>query len=37
VTWLSPFGALTFSLAAPFNDQPDDETKTLQFTFGGGF
>lgn len=37
VTWLSPFGALTFSLAAPFNDQPDDETKTFQFTFGGGF
>jgi outer membrane protein insertion porin family len=37
VTWLSPFGALSFSLAAPFNDQPDDETKTFQFTFGGGF
>jgi outer membrane protein insertion porin family len=37
VTWLSPFGALTFSLAAPFNDQPEDETKTFQFTFGGGF
>jgi outer membrane protein insertion porin family len=37
VTWLSPFGALTFSLAVPFNDQPEDETKTFQFTFGGGF
>lgn len=37
VTWLSPFGALTASLAAPFNDQPGDETKTFQFTFGSGF
>jgi len=37
VTWLSPFGALSVSLAAPFNDQEDDETKTFQFNFGGGF
>ncbi len=37
VTWLSPFGALTASLASPFNDQADDETKTFQFTFGSGF
>ena len=37
VTWLSPFGALSFSLATPFNDQPDDDTKAFQFTFGGGF
>lgn len=37
VTWLSPFGALSFSLAAPFNDQPGDDTKAFQFTFGGGF
>jgi len=37
VTWLSPFGALSVSLAAPFNDQPDDETKTFQFNFGSGF
>jgi len=37
VTWLSPFGALSVSLAAPFNDQDDDETKTFQFNFGSGF
>lgn len=37
VTWLSPFGALTFSVAAPFNKQPEDETKSFQFTFGSGF
>lgn len=37
VTWLSPFGALSVSLAAPFNDQPGDETKTFQFNFGNGF
>jgi len=37
VTWLSPFGALSVSVAAPFNDQPDDETKTFQFNFGSGF
>ena len=37
VTWLSPFGALSVSLAAPFNDKEDDETKTFQFNFGSGF
>ncbi len=37
VTWLSPFGALSVSVAAPFNDQPDDDTKTFQFNFGNGF
>jgi len=37
VTWLSPFGALSVSLAAPFNDQENDETKTFQFNFGSGF
>jgi len=37
VTWLSPFGALSVSVAAPFNDQSDDETKSFQFNFGGGF
>ena len=37
VTWLSPFGALSVSLAAPFNDQAEDETKTFQFNFGSGF
>jgi len=37
VTWISPFGALSVSLAAPFNDQKDDETKLFQFNFGSGF
>jgi len=37
VTWLSPFGALSVSVAAPFNDQPNDDTKTFQFNFGNGF
>ena len=37
VTWLSPFGALSVSLATPFNDQPEDQTKTFQFNFGSGF
>ena len=37
VTWLSPFGALSVSVAAPFNDQDEDETKTFQFNFGSGF
>ena len=37
VTWLSPFGALSVSLATPFNDKENDETKTFQFNFGSGF
>ncbi|MGD8742391.1 MAG: outer membrane protein assembly factor BamA [Granulosicoccaceae bacterium] len=37
VTWLSPFGALTFSVAAPFNEQEGDETKSFQFNFGSSF
>lgn len=37
VTWLSPFGALTVSVATPFNDQDGDDTKTFQFQFGSGF
>ena len=37
VTWLSPFGALSVSVAAPFNDQDEDETKSFQFNFGSGF
>lgn len=35
--WLSPFGVLTVSVAAPFNDQPGDKTQTFQFTFGTSF
>ena len=35
--WLSPLGALTFSVALPINDQPVDETEPFQFTFGTSF
>ncbi|MDF1688748.1 MAG: outer membrane protein assembly factor BamA [Cycloclasticus sp.] len=34
--WLSPFGALSFSLAMPMNDGEDDEVQTFQFAFGSG-
>ena len=33
-TWLSPLGALTFSLAYPINDKVRDDTESFQFTFG---
>lgn len=36
-TWLSPFGALTVSLAQPLNKEDDDETQTFQFQFGQSF
>jgi len=34
VTWISPFGALTGLVAAPFNAEKDDTTENFQFTFG---
>lgn len=34
--WLSPFGALSFSLAMPINDDEDDEVQAFQFAFGSG-
>ncbi|PHS71320.1 MAG: outer membrane protein assembly factor BamA [Cycloclasticus sp.] len=34
--WLSPFGALSFSLAQPINKGDDDEIQTFQFAFGSG-
>ncbi|MEH6503641.1 MAG: outer membrane protein assembly factor BamA [Cycloclasticus sp.] len=34
--WLSPFGALSFSLAQPLNDDENDEVQTFQFSFGSG-
>lgn len=37
VTWLSPLGALTFSLAEPFNTQPGDDTEGFQFSLGSAF
>lgn len=36
-TWLSPFGPLTVSLAAPLNDDNLDETETFQFGMGTNF
>jgi len=35
--WISPFGAMSFSLAQPFNDQSGDETETFQFSLGSTF
>jgi len=35
--WLSPLGMLSFSLAKPLNDKPDDETQIFQFTLGANF
>ncbi|MDM8547987.1 outer membrane protein assembly factor BamA [Candidatus Venteria ishoeyi] len=33
-TWLSPMGALSFSLAKPLKKQDNDETQIFQFTLG---
>lgn len=35
--WISPFGAMSFSIAQPFNEQTDDETETFQFSLGSTF
>ena len=36
--WLSPFGALVFSVAQPLNDKsPPDQVQRFQFSFGSGF
>jgi outer membrane protein insertion porin family len=32
--WLSPVGPLSIILAAPLNEEPEDETETVQFTLG---
>lgn len=37
VTYLSPFGPLTFYLAKPFTKNSRDRTKTFDFTIGAGF
>ena len=36
-SWLSPFGALTVSIAQPLNAQDGDRTQNFQFQFGSGF
>ncbi|MBI5463199.1 MAG: outer membrane protein assembly factor BamA [Gammaproteobacteria bacterium] len=33
-TWLSPLGALSFSLAKPLNDKDGDQVQVFQFTIG---
>jgi outer membrane protein insertion porin family len=35
--WVSPFGLVSVSIAAPFGDEPEDETQPFQFTFGTNF
>ena len=35
--WISPFGVVRVSLAAPLNDQSEDDTQPFQFTFGTSF
>lgn len=35
--WISPFGAMSFSVARPFNQQEDDETEAFQFSLGSTF
>jgi outer membrane protein insertion porin family len=37
VTYLSPFGPLTFYLAKPFSKDDRDQTKSFDFTIGAGF
>lgn len=37
LTWLSPVGALSLSLAYPLNEQDGDETQVFQFGFGQTF
>jgi len=35
--WLSPLGPIVLSVAAPLNDQSEDETESFQFSFGVPF
>ncbi|ANB03876.1 membrane protein [Ectothiorhodospira sp. BSL-9] len=37
MTWLSPVGALTFSLAEALNDEPGDRLQSFQFNIGASF
>ncbi|MBK1673102.1 outer membrane protein assembly factor BamA [Ectothiorhodospira shaposhnikovii] len=37
MTWLSPVGALTFSLAQALNDKPEDRLQSFQFSIGASF
>lgn len=35
--WFTPIAPMTFSLAWPLNDEPDDDTERFQFTLGSFF
>jgi outer membrane protein insertion porin family len=35
--WISPFGAMSISLAQPFNDESTDEIENFQFSLGSSF
>ncbi len=37
LTWYSPLGPLTMSIAQPLNDEPGDETQFFQFSLGTFF
>ena len=37
VEWRSPFGPLAFSIAAPINKQPQDQSQYFQFSMSSGF
>jgi outer membrane protein insertion porin family len=37
LTWMSPLGALTLSLAEPLNDRAEDRTQSFQFSIGAFF
>lgn len=37
ITWMSPIGPLSFSLAQPLRDQPGDQKQVLQFLLGAAF
>ncbi|MGB7182612.1 MAG: outer membrane protein assembly factor BamA [Burkholderiaceae bacterium] len=37
VTWISPIGAMKFSLGYPLNREPGDDEQRLQFQIGSGF
>jgi outer membrane protein insertion porin family len=37
LSWLTPVGPLTFSIAEPLNDKPGDDTQVFQFSLGQTF
>nr|WP_299243937.1 outer membrane protein assembly factor BamA [uncultured Halomonas sp.] len=37
LSWLTPVGPLTFSVAQPLNDESEDDTQTFQFSLGQTF